>query len=644
MPSPNPPRTRSLTLARTLGCLLLAATPQLAASIPVDDFFRKPLVAAPSLSPDGRNLAYALRDEKDPDGDDYGVSLLNLQTMEPHALKLSGRSTQPMRWMDNERLILFGDRQGHSVYDLKRKKPLAFNQSEWFRVLSAPKAHPGLLNVYFFPGDQTLRSGPARINPAQPAPQFSGSINERYNVKSWIDLPPGEAGSFQVDWQGRLRLATLYHNQQLRYHYRADETSPWQMLDLDVYDEPILAFHPDPDKLYVVSRQGDEPAAGIHLYNVATRTFVERVFHEPDFSMTEATAYVSPQDGSLLGFSYQKDTPAVHWLDATLQQVQAAINAKLPGRANLITDYDDKLETFLIASTADRSPPAYYLHHRTKGSFAGLPDPYPTLRKAALRPTQVIRYRTRDGVRLQGYLTLPSPRPDGAKPPLVVLAHGGPWVRDIWGFDREVQFLASRGYAVFQPNYRGSSGFTREISDDKKYDFQATHDDVTDGVNALKKSGQIDPQRIAIMGASYGGYLAVCGAAFEPDLYKCAISIVGVFDWAKRIKDRTGWRFNRSSEGFFLQRLGDPDAAAAKFDAISPINFAHQIKIPIYLSHGLSDRNVDASQSKKLLAALKENNVPTEVFFPEKEGHGYFETKSRLRLYREIETFLAKYL
>lgn len=635
------PCLRPLFLALAIGLAPMCAPA--ADKIPVEDFFRKQLVYSPSISPDGQTIAYGQRDEQDGDGDDFGVALLNLTTKAPEAFKLNKRSTVPDRWMDAQRLLLISE-HGRAVHDLSRKKSVTFNQHEWFQIVSAPKQHPGWLNVFFFPGDHSLRSGLALIDPSKPVPESSGSINERYNIKSWIDVPPGEYSGAMTDWQGTLRAAVFYHNKNLRFHYRADEKSAWQALPFDAFDNTVFAFHPDPAKLYVVTRHGDEPTAGIYLFDVATGTIGENIFGDPEFSMTDASPLVSPVDGSLLGVHYQKDAPATHWLTSPMQQIQAGIDAKLAGRNNTVIDYDDRLEHFVIESIADRSPPLYFLYDKGKNTFAGLPDPYPWLRKATLQPTQSIRYKARDGLRLQGYLTLPAARADGAKPPLVVLAHGGPWVRDTWGYNPEVQFLASRGYAVFQPNYRGSAGFNDEVSLTHRYDFKIMHDDVTDGVKALIKSGRVDPQRIAIMGASHGGYLAVSGVAFEPELYKCAVTIVGVFDWAKRIKDRSGYRFDRSSEGFFLQRLGDPDAEAAKFEAMSPINYVDQIKVPIYVSAGKDDSNVDASQSTKLVSALKKNGVPVETFFPDREGHGYFYQKNRLRLYREIEAFLAKYL
>ncbi len=634
-------RVRSLILGLFLSLVLPCASA--ADKISVEDFFRKPLVVEPSLSPDGKTLAYALRDTADKDQDDYGLSLLNLETMESTGFKIAGRSTGPDMWLDSRRLVV-GSEEGRAIYDLKTRKNHAFNPREGFAILSRRRAQPGLLNVFFHEGDRSLRAGPAVIDPGKNLPSSSGSITERYNVVQWIPVPKGETRVFNPDWHGQFRLACMYVDKTLRYYYRATEADTWTMLPLDAYEDNFIGYPTDPTKLYIVHRGDSDPAAALYLYDVKTHTFGEKIWSDPDFSMTEAALRLSSKDGSLVGITYLKDRQVNHWFDPGLQAVQNEIDAKLPGRDNFISDRDDEDQIFLVASEADRSPPAYYLYHRATKKLSALPDPYPWLRKVELRPTQAIRFKARDGLKLQGYLTLPKPASNGSKPPLVVLAHGGPWVRDTWGYDPEAQFLAHRGYAVFQPNYRGSTGFTHAISTTDKFDFKAMHDDVTDGVKQLIKSGLIDPARIAIMGGSFGGYLAVGGAAFEPGLYKCAVTIVGVFDWEQIVRQTSGRRFDKFNYDILIQKLGDPKLAKEAFDAISPLRHVDDINIPVYISAGEYDPRVDASQSKKLYAELKKRDVPVEQFIAGKEGHGYFESKTRLRLYREIEAFLAKYL
>jgi len=291
---------------------------------------------------------------------------------------------------------------------------------------------------------------------------------------------------------------------------------------------------------------------------------------------------------------------------------------------------------------------AYFMIDTEKGAISPVvPNAAPWLDPERLRPMTFLSYKNRDGVAIDGYLTLPDGASKEHPVPLVVLAHGGPWARDSWGCNGEVQFLASRGYAVFQPNYRGSSGTQWRFPESDLWAFRKMHDDVTDGVQKLIKTGLVDPDRIAIMGASFGGYLAVSGVAHESGLYRCAVAISGVFDWEQMIsdlKEAESDGYSRGSSGLVRRFLGDPKSNQEHFDEISPIHFAAQIKVPVYVAHGKSDKTASVEQSQRLVAELKKNGVPYQAYFQRDEAHGMAKFEHRVRLYTEIEAFLAKNL
>jgi dipeptidyl aminopeptidase/acylaminoacyl peptidase len=208
----------------------------------------------------------------------------------------------------------------------------------------------------------------------------------------------------------------------------------------------------------------------------------------------------------------------------------------------------------------------------------------------------------------------------------------------------DVQFLASRGYAVFQPNYRGSDGYGLRYPDDDAWAFRKMHDDVTDGVNALLRTGLVDKDRMAIMGGSFGGYLALCGAAFEPDLYRCAITMAGVFDWEQQLKSsRSGsvgtWRY-----AWLKRHLGDPKKNAERFEEISPLRHVAKVRIPVYVAHGVEDPIARYDQSHRLIAELKKHRVPFEKQIEYGESHGFRKLENSVQLYTAIEAFLAKHL
>jgi dipeptidyl aminopeptidase/acylaminoacyl peptidase len=231
-----------------------------------------------------------------------------------------------------------------------------------------------------------------------------------------------------------------------------------------------------------------------------------------------------------------------------------------------------------------------------------------------------------------------------APPPLVVLSHGGPWVRDAWGFDGEAQFLASRGYAVLQTNYRGSTGYDWMFPEEDRYAFRKMHDDVTSAAKTLIKSGLVDAKRVAIMGASFGAYLALSGVAHEPDIYRCAVVNAGVFDWEDIVKEAKYFQHSGNQYAYLVRKLGDPKTNKEKFDAISPIRHVANVRVPVFVAHGKDDPVAPITQSRELVANLKKHGVPHETLFKADEGHGMAHLAAQVELYTRIETFLAKNL
>jgi dipeptidyl aminopeptidase/acylaminoacyl peptidase len=315
----------------------------------------------------------------------------------------------------------------------------------------------------------------------------------------------------------------------------------------------------------------------------------------------------------------------------------------LPERLNQIVSRSRDGQRLLFISSSDRHPGTLFLLERKTMKLQTLSQLAPWLPERLMAPVRVTTYRARDGLKLDGYVTLPLDYDESKPGPMVVLPHGGPWHRDVWGYDPESQFFASRGYIVFRPNYRGSTGYNAAISREPRMEFRKMHEDVTDGVRALIAAKIADPAHIAIVGASFGGYLSICGAAFEPGLYRCAVSIAGVFDWERMIKE------DRDNENIFrsewLRRdLGDPKAQREKFEAMSPFYSVGQIKVPVFIIHGEDDNNADTSQSRRLVKALKAAGVKHETLFIPGESHGFAEMRHRIELFTRVEAFLKQNL
>jgi len=255
---------------------------------------------------------------------------------------------------------------------------------------------------------------------------------------------------------------------------------------------------------------------------------------------------------------------------------------------------------------------------------------------------KAISYKTRDGLTIHGYLTVPKGMPP-KNLPVVVNPHGGPWYRDSWTFNPEVQFLANRGYAVFQMNFRGSVGYGKAFWEASFKQWGKTmQDDITDGVNCLIKEGIADPKRIAIYGGSYGGYATLAGVTFTPDLYACAVDYVGVsnlFTFLKTIPP-----YWKPMLDMMYEMVGDPQKDSALLAASSPVFHVDKIKVPLMVAQGAKDPRVNIDESNQIVNALKQRGVEVEYLVKENEGHGFANEENRFDFYEAMEKFLAKHL
>jgi dipeptidyl aminopeptidase/acylaminoacyl peptidase len=417
-----------------------------------------------------------------------------------------------------------------------------------------------------------------------------------------------------------------------------------------------LGFDYDGRRL-IVTATNDEKRRAVYYYDIEKGELGEEIASHAKFDIIPefGTAgidgvrltgpVVSELTDAVIGIRYISEGPRTQWFDPGFTALQTALDQILPNTVNLIVSRSEDEKKLLVLAFSDRDPGTYYLVDLTSGKpkggklgerMAGFPV------KAAV-PVYLISYPARDGEEIHGYLTLPA----GEKKkglPLVVLPHGGPTVRDVWGFDPMVQFLANRGYAVLQMNYRGSPGYGTEFYDKGKREVgRGMQNDIEDGTRWAIAKGFADPDRVAIMGASYGGYSALFALGHNPELYRCGISMAGVTDWADIIKERKGEEYKFAYE-HFREWIGDPKLDLKFLADISPVNFAEKITAPVLIVQGKDDRTVPPKQARKMVAALEQaRHPPLAIYFAE-EGHGFTKEKDRTRLFNEVEKFLAKNL
>jgi dipeptidyl aminopeptidase/acylaminoacyl peptidase len=346
--------------------------------------------------------------------------------------------------------------------------------------------------------------------------------------------------------------------------------------------------------------------------------------------------------GRINGASYIGDKFEYTYFDPSREQVQRGIEAAFPGTDAHAVSTSLAGDKMIVRSDAPKRPPTYYFLDRSTHQATKIASEYPALESDDLGEMRSYPYRARDGLAISAYLTLPPGR--GSKDlPLIVMPHGGPDARDWLRFDWWVQFLANRGYAVFQPNFRGSKGYGRAFTDAGLHQWGLKmQDDITDGVKKLIADGVADPKRICIVGASYGGYAALAGATFTPDLYSCAVSFAGIGDLDRMLAwwgARRG-TINTSDASFWISRVGDPSEDADRIAATSPALHADQVKIPILLMHGANDTTVPIEQSEIERDALERAGKKVEFVKFDTDDHYFSLAATRIGMLTELQKFL----
>jgi len=405
----------------------------------------------------------------------------------------------------------------------------------------------------------------------------------------------------------------------------------------DALTTNAVTFSADGRSLLLVSSVGAETA---RLVRVDLATGAEDVLAaDPEADVTEIRIDPDtrePQFAVVLG-----DRSKYIVLDPSVADDIAAIRALHPGDPSVVSA-DDAEMTWLVAFTNDTGPVQFFAFDRARRQGSFLFDHQPALSRYTLAPMVPFSFKARDGLVIHGYATLP---PEGGKVglPTVLDVHGGPWARDEWGFDPEAQWLANRGYLCLQVNYRGSTGYGKAFVNAGDREWGAKmQDDLTDAVGHAIAQGWSDPKRIAIYGGSYGGYAALAGATFTPDLYCCAVDIVGPSNLKTLIETVPPYWAPMIAQ--FHRRVGDPAKDVEFLWSRSPLSRADQISIPLLIAQGANDPRVKQAESEQIVAAMKEAGIEHEyMLFPD-EGHGFAKPENRMRFYAAAEKFLARHL
>ncbi|MDP2326316.1 MAG: S9 family peptidase [Gammaproteobacteria bacterium] len=613
--------------------------PAIPEKLPAEVFGRLPFVDEPALSPLGDRVAARINSQ--------GVSLLGVLDLRakagPPTLIPTGKfEILWTRWAGNDRLLIgfLGDVRSASVKGTISRLMLYDLPKNELRYLAMKAQDVVGDNVIHVAEDGSF----ILVSVARDPWSYPNVFRVDLASGEWVSVVPQKRfiTTWVADSTGVVKLGSGVEYRKIKWVYREspdDEFKTIGKLDMDVAEAEFN------DIRIPRSGQGGFVLSNARTGRLALYEFDLKKFELGKLVFGHPTADLDSiqfsDDGSAVeGAFYTDDRHRVVWFDGHMKEVQKEIDDALKGRVNLVTGSSKDRSKFIVWTGTANDPGHYYFYDRDTGVMTRLGTQYDALKDKPLAPVSSVSYRSRDGLEIPSYLTLPVGR-NPRNLPLVVMPHGGPFARDSWRYDPWVQFLANRGYAILQPNFRGSTGYGRDYLE-KGFGQYGTGiiDDISSGVRWLISEGIADPARVCIMGASFGGYAAMWGAITAPQLYRCAISFAGVTD----IRDMMSYdkTFLYPVNYRWLRHRIEGDDKL-DLDTISPVRHADQLEVPLLLVHGTADRNVPFRQAEKMARALKNARKPFEFVKLKDVRHGFRTDDEHTRFLSAVDAFLAKY-
>jgi dipeptidyl aminopeptidase/acylaminoacyl peptidase len=639
------------------------STETTASRLPLEHFFKKPDRAGVRLSPDGRRLAWLEPVELE------GENGTRLRRMNLFALDLPEDPGTAPDMQAARQLTSFTARDITSAF-FADDKHLVFAMDQggdenWHLVAvrsDGSDAEPRDLTP--FEGVQCNLVDDLEERPGELLFQMNKRDPEHFDVyhlelasgeMQMIAENPGNVQGWVTDHDGKLRLATTTDGVNTAMLFRATEDDEWREIATFDFKEAAtpLGFTFDNQRLWVSSNVGRDKSA-IFEFDPRTCEHGKLVFEHDEVDVSNLIRSYARK--CAVGVSYETDKQHYDFWDARREALQEFIDRELPGKQNSLVSFSKDETRYAVYSGSDRTYGSYHLldapfdpeqpASASRFQLRHLFDLAPWLDEDALAPVQPIRYDARDGLEIPGYLTLPVGRTlgdGGPVLPMIVNPHGGPWARDSWRFNPEVQFLANRGWAVLQMNFRGSIGYGRDFWQKSFGQWGlAMQDDITDGVQWAVEAGIADAKRVAIYGGSYGGYATLAGITKTPELYKCAVDYVGVsnlFTWIEAFPP-----YWRPFLEMVYEMVGHPERDEERFRATSPLFHIDRIQCPLFVAQGANDPRVKQEESEQIVAALKARGIAIEYLLKEDEGHGFHNEENMFEFYGAMERFLEQHL
>ncbi|MEO8794287.1 MAG: S9 family peptidase [Daejeonella sp.] len=447
---------------------------------------------------------------------------------------------------------------------------------------------------------------------------------------------PGNITEWFADPSGKLRMAIASDGVYETLLYRNSENEDFRPIVKNNFKTTIapVGFSSN-QAIYALSNRHRDKSALVE-FNCRNGKEIRVIYSNPEVDVTEAE--LSAIDNKLEYAVYETWKKQRFYLDAGVKEMYQHIEKQLPKTEIRITDRDAAEDKFIVRTYTDRNPGTYYLYSKKANTLQKLSDLNSSLQPNNLSEMKPITFKTRDGVIINGYLTLPQGKQINNLP-FVVIPHGGPTARNSWGYNAEVQFLASRGYGVLQMNYRGSAGYGKQfwIAGFKEWGG-IIQNDITDGTEWLIRTKIADPKRIAIYGVGFGGFSALSGLCFNSDLYACGASYSGfinLFTYVKAIPP-----YYKPYQQMYYEMVGNPETDGDYFRNVSPVFHTDKIKVPVLIAQGTKDPRVNVNETNQFVKELKKRQIPATYLIKENEGHLFKKQENKIEFYKELEAFL----
>lgn len=625
-----------------------------AGPIPVADFMRAPLIRAPQLNASGSHAAALFSGG----GPTYQLMVRDLATGAD--IFLGGGEVamvDEFNWLDDTHIAynlvsMSGADIGLMVADItdpgnsypiyqygsariivvRPDKPL--QPFVWVSVGSA-EGGPGVVEL----DAATNRGGFIEVS-MENEDEGLLAIAERHAeaIISLVPRPEGSQLGYLPDGVGSIGYAyTAVEGEVVLNVWDGQE---WFRSPVGFENARLVDVGEEPGQILMAIPSADGKPSMLRFVSALTGELGEVLIQDSNYDFN-GSVFRDRSSNAIVGAFYDRTGPTTQWFDEGYRELQQSLNGYFPNRVVRLIDLSEDANVMLLAVTSDRDPITFFTLNVPERKLNLLSSERPWLPTARLNPTSILKFTTADDKKLDAYVTLPQGTTKENPAPLVVLPHGGPFARTSWGFDAEAQLLASRGYAVLQPNYRGSTGYDWMFTPQQRGDLEMMHDDVTRAVRTLLKTGMIDADRIAISGGGFGGYLAITGLVEEPALYAAGVTVSGIFDWQRVANEIGEARENHPSYGELFELLGDPGSEAAKYDAISSGRRVKQIQDPVLVIRDGNEQTLEGKESAELIDGLLSAGVLHEVHDINAD---LFALDARVALFERMIQFLDDHL